>query len=681
MKRNKMQLKGQLRMYMRWPLIMTLLLIGMDAWVYMVDKKAGLLMTVIIIIYVGIAFSLYFYNRSLILADLIQFSVQYKGIENRLLKELAIPYAIALEDGRILWKNDCFLNLTEGQRKERYLNRMIPELHPGVFPKNDVEHVELEVTYRERSYQAELRKVSLEGFSEKEELLQIPEEQEYFVAVSLRDVTELNAYIRENEDQRMIAGLIYIDNYDEVMESVEEVRQSLLVALIDRKINKYIGDVDGIVKKLEKDKYFIVLRKDAYKKLKEDKFSLLEEVKQVNIGNSRSATLSIGLGLNTATYALSYQYARVAIDLALARGGDQAVIKDCNGITYFGGKKEQTAKNTRVKARVKAEALREFIVTRDKVIVMGHKIADPDSFGACMGIYRAAVSLEKKAHIVINEVTGSVRPLYDEILESPAYEDDIFITSEQALDYVDDNAMVIVVDTNKPQMTECPELLKRSKMIAVLDHHRQSSNIIENAVLSYVEPYSSSTCEMIAEVLQYMVDDIKFPALEAECMYAGIMIDTRNFMNRTGVRTFEAAAFLRRCGADITRVRKMFRDDMASYQAKAEAVRNAEVYRKEYAIAVCPSDIDSPTVLAAQAANELLDISGIKASFVLTEYENKIYMSARSIDEVNVQIIAEKLGGGGHINSAGAQFDHTNMHEAVSALKETIDKMIEEGDI
>lgn len=281
------------------------------------DKKAGLLMSVIIIIYVwNLLFSLYFYNRSLILADLIQFSVQYKGIENRLLKELAIPYAIALEDGRILWKNDCFLNLTEGQRKERYLNRMIPELHPGVFPKNDVDHVELEVTYRERSYQAELRKVSLEGFSEKEELLQIPEEQEYFVAVSLRDVTELNAYIRENEDQRMIAGLIYIDNYDEVMESVEEVRQSLLVALIDRKINKYIGDVDGILKKLEKDKYFIVLRKDAYKKLKEDKFSLLEEVKQVNIGNSRSATLSIGLGLNTATYALSYQYARVAIDLA-----------------------------------------------------------------------------------------------------------------------------------------------------------------------------------------------------------------------------------------------------------------------------------------------------------------------------------------------------------------------------
>ena len=680
-KRERMRLKGQLRMYMQWPLIMTILLVAMNIWTYAVDKKAGFIMSLFVLVYFAIASALYFYNRSLIFADLVQFSAQYKGIENLLLKELAIPYAITLEDGHILWENDCFETLIEGQKREKYLNRIIPELHPGVFPKNDVEHVELEVSFRDRDYQVELRRVSVEGFSEKEELLQIPEEKEFFIAVYMKDVTELNAYIRENEEQRMIAGLIYIDNYDEVMESVEEVRQSLLVALIDRKINKYIGDVDGIVKKMEKDKYFVVIRKESYKKIKEDKFSILEEVKQVNIGNARSATLSIGLGLNTATYALSYQYARVAIDLALARGGDQAVIKDCNGITYFGGKKEQTSKNTRVKARVKAEALREFIVTKDQVIVMGHKIADPDSFGACMGIYRAAVSLEKKAHIVINEVSGSIRPLYDEIAERPAYEDDIFLTSDQALDYVNDNTMVIVVDTNKPQMTECPELLKRSRMIAVLDHHRQGSNIIENAVLSYVEPYSSSTCEMVAEVLQYIVDDIKFPSVEADCLYAGIMIDTRNFMNRTGVRTFEAAAYLRRCGADITRVRKMFRDDIESYRAKAEAVRMAEVYRSQYAIAQCPGDIESPTVLAAQAANELLDISGIKASFVLTIYEGKIYMSARSIDEVNVQIIAEKLGGGGHINSAGAQFDHTNMDEAMQTLKQTIDQMIEEGDI
>lgn len=679
MKNKNMRLKGQLRMYMQWPLIMTILLLAMNIWMYMTDQKAGLTMTVFVIIYVVIVGLLYFYNRSLILADLIQFSTQYKGIQNTLLKELTVPYAIILEDGHILWKNDRFSEIVDG--REKFVQKVIPELNKGIFPKDDETRSELEITYKERDYQVELRRISLEGFSESERMLQIPKEKEYFIALYMRDVTELNSYIRENEDQRLIAGLIYIDNYDEVMESVEEVRQSLLVALIDRKINKYINDVDGIVKKLENDKYFFVVKKESYRKFEADKFSLLEEVKQVNIGNARSATLSIGLGLNTATYALSYNYARMAIDLALARGGDQAVIKDCKGITYFGGKKEQTAKNTRVKARVKAEALREFIVAKDQVIVMGHKISDPDSFGACMGIYRAAVALEKKAHIVINDVSTSIKPLYDEIAQSSVYGKDIFLTSGEALDYISDSAMVVVVDTNKPQMTECPELLKRSKTIAVLDHHRQSSTVIDNAVLSYIEPYSSSTCEMVAEVLQYIVDDIKVPSIEADCLYAGIMIDTRNFMNRTGVRTFEAAAYLRRCGADITRVRKMFRDDMESYRAKAEAMRMAEVYREQYAIAECPSDIASPTVLAAQTANELLDINGIKASFVLTVYDGRIFLSARSIDEVNVQIIAEKLGGGGHINSAGAQFEHTNVKEAIEALKVTIDQMIEEGDI
>jgi len=304
-----------------------------------------------------------------------------------------------------------------------------------------------------------------------------------------------------------------------------------------------------------------------------------------------------------------------------------------------------------------------------------------DSFGSAVGIYRIAQTLGRKAHIVLNEATTSVQPLVELFKNNPEYDEDMIITSQQAIDMAGSNTVLVVVDVNKPSITECPDLLRFCKSVVVLDHHRQGTETIENATLSYVEPYASSACEMVSEILQYTYDNIKIRTEEADCMYSGIMIDTNNFMTKTGVRTFEAAAFLRRCGADITRVRKMFRDDMASYQAKAEAVRNAEVYRKEYAIAVCPSDIDSPTVLAAQAANELLDISGIKASFVLTEYENKIYMSARSIDEVNVQIIAEKLGGGGHINSAGAQFDHTNMHEAVSALKETIDKMIEEGDI
>lgn len=680
MKKKDVRLKGQLKMYMQWPVIMTVLLIAMNVWMYRIDRQAGGMMSVFIIIYMVIVGILYFYNRSLILSDMIQFSMQYKGIQNTLLKELAIPYAILMEDGRILWKNDQFEELFCSRRRDRYLNKLIPEINMSVFPRDDVEHVELEAEYEGRDYQVQLRKVSMEGFSETEEVLQIPKEKEYFIAVYMLDVTELNAVIRENENQSMIAGLIYIDNYDEIMESVEEVRQSLLVALIDRKITKYINDADGLVKKLEKDRYFIVIKKEAYRRFEADRFSILEEVKQVSIGNARTATLSIGLGLNSGTYMQSYNYARVAIDLALARGGDQAVVKDSHGITYFGGKKEQTSKNTRVKARVKAEALREFIIVKDQIFVMGHRLADPDSLGACMGIYRAAKELGKKAHIVMDGISNSVRPLYDEIIDSSAYESDIFITPDWALDHLNENTMVVVVDTNKPQMTECPELL-RAKTVAVLDHHRQGSTVIDNAVLSYVEPYSSSTCEMVAEVLQYIEDDLRIPSVEADCLYAGIMIDTRNFMNRTGVRTFEAAAYLRRCGADITRVRKMFRDDMESYRAKAETVRMAEVYREEYAIAECPGGIESPTVLGAQAANELLDISGIKASFVLTVYNGRIFLSARSIDEVNVQIIAERLGGGGHINAAGAQFDHTDIQAVIAKLKDTIDEMIEVGDI
>lgn len=667
---------------MQWPAIMSILLIAMNLWIYSVDKRAGIIMSLCVAVYIVIVGVLYFYNKTIIFSDLVDFAAQYGSVQNVLLKDLQFPYAILLEDGQIIWNNTCFSAVFGNEAKAgTYLSKYIQELNRSVFPKDEDKPIEKEVSYNGRDYRAVMSKVPVKDLQEAENILQMRKGREYFVTVTLNDVTELNEYIRSNEDQKLVAGLIYIDNYDEVMESVEEVRQSLLVALIDRKINQYMSINDGIVKKMEKDKYFFVIKKAYYKEMEKNKFPVLDEAKSVNIGNTMPATLSIGIGIATDTYAQSYNYARVAIDLALARGGDQAVIKSSNGITYFGGKREQTSKNTRVKARVKAEALREFITAKDQVIVMGHKISDPDSFGACMGIYRAAVALEKKAHIVINDVSTSIKPLYDEIAQSSVYGKDIFLTSGEALDYISDSAMVVVVDTNKPQMTECPELLKRSKTIAVLDHHRQSSTVIDNAVLSYIEPYSSSTCEMVAEVLQYIVDDIKVPSIEADCLYAGIMIDTRNFMNRTGVRTFEAAAYLRRCGADITRVRKMFRDDMESYRAKAEAMRMAEVYREQYAIAECPSDIASPTVLAAQTANELLDINGIKASFVLTVYNGRIFLSARSIDEVNVQIIAEKLGGGGHINSAGAQFEHTNVKEAIEALKVTIDQMIEEGDI
>ncbi len=681
--KQDIQLKGQLKLYMQWPAIMSVLLLAMNVWIYKIDHRAGFIMLIFVLIYMLIVGALYFFNRAVILRDLVEFSAQYGVVQNTLLKELSVPYALLMEDGRILWVNDEFNAIFEGEGKvSGSLAKYIPEINRSLFPKKEDQKVQREVRYEDREYLAELRKISVKGFSDSEQLMEMPKEQEYFIAVHMQDVTERNEYIRANEEQRLVAGMLYIDNYDEVIESVEEVRQSLLLALIDRKINQYFMKVNGIVKKVETDKYFVVVKKKDFKKLEEDRFSLLEDVKSVSVGNKIPATLSMGLGLSSDSYSQSYNYARVAIDQALARGGDQAVIKDCNGITYYGGKREMSYKNTRVKARVKAEALREYMMTSGNVLVMGHTMTDVDSLGAAIGIYRAAEAIGKKAHIVLNKPTNSIRSVYEDYINNPDYPEDMFISSSEAKDLMNNNSMVIVVDTNRPRMTECPELLQMTKTIVVLDHHRQSSDNIDNAMLSYIEPYASSACEMVSEILQYIDEDVKIPPLEASSMYAGMMIDTNNFTNRTGVRTFEAAAFLRRCGADIPYVRKIFRDDMDSYRAKASIISNAEVYRQQFAIARGQNlRVDSPTIIGAQAANELLDIEGIRASFVLTVYQGRIYVSARSIDEVNVQIIMERLGGGGHMNASGTQFDHTNMEEAVNCVKAQIDRMIEEGDI
>jgi len=474
---------------------------------------------------------------------------------------------------------------------------------------------------------------------------------------------------------------LYLDNYDEALESVEEVRRSLLTALIERKINKYISALDGIAKKIEKDKYLIILRKRSLLQLQENKFDILEEVKTVNIGNEMAVTISIGIGLDGLTYLQNYEFARIAIDLALGRGGDQAIVKTTENITYYGGKSQQVEKNTRVKARVKAHALREIITSKDRVIIMGHRIPDVDSFGAAVGIYRIARELDRKAHIVINDVTTSVQPLRDLFL-SEEYDEDMIVSSEHAKSLAGAGTVLVIVDVNKPSITECPELLKLCKSIVVLDHHRQGVETIENATLSYVEAYASSACEMVTEILQYISDGIKVRAHEADCLYSGIVIDTNNFMTKTGVRTFEAAAYLRRAGADVTRVRKLFRDDVAEYKAKAEAVREAEIYRNLYAISTCTSEgIQSPTVIGAQAANELLNIKGIRASFVMTEYQGLVYVSARSIDEVNVQVIMERLGGGGHMNIAGCQMEGMTVEEVAQEIRNTLDKMIDEGEL
>ncbi|MFR3667733.1 MAG: DHH family phosphoesterase [Ruminococcus sp.] len=675
--KEKIKLKGQLKSYLRWPLIMTVLLIIMNVMLYMVEVKAGAIATGFTAVYIVAAVILYFHRRPSILNELISFATQYGQVQKNLMQSFALPYALLDADGKILWMNDEFLFLTGKEKRYRkFIGNIFSEVTSEKLPLPD-EVRDLEIVYQEHSYRLNMKRVEIQELLDASGIVEADKDRSYLISLYLFDETELKRYIRQKDEEKLVTGLLYLDNYEEALESMEEVRSSLLIALIDRKINKYFASIDGVVKKLEKDKYFLVMRKKSLDILKEKKFSILEEVKTVNIGNEMAVTISIGIGMNADTYAHTSEYARIAMELALGRGGDQVVVKDGNNITYYGGKSQMMEKTTRVKARVKAHALKEFMSSKDKVVVMGHKITDVDTFGAAIGIYRAAKTLEKKAYIVINTPTSSIRPLMDGFLHSQEYDSRMFVNSHEAKEIVDDNTVVVVVDTNRPNYTECEELLSMTKTIVVLDHHRQGKDVIQNAVLSYIEPYASSACEMVAEILQYFADGIRIRNIEADSIYAGIMIDTNNFLTKTGVRTFEAAAFLRRCGADVTRVRKLFRENVEDYRAKGEAIRNAELFREHFAISVCPSEgLESPTVVGAQAANELLNVIGVRASFVLTDYRNTIYISARSIDEINVQVIMERLGGGGHLNIAGAQLEHYSIAEATDTLKRTLQKNV-----
>ena len=680
---DKLKLKGHMKAFMRWPLILSALLIVLNILVYCVSVKAGLVVSAGVLIYVGIAVVVLRCHRPFIVNELIAFANQYDSLEKRILEELALPYAIMDMNGRMIWSNKVFAELTgKDQFYKKNISTIFPDVTADKLPVADKKEIsEISTQFGEKIYRVSMQRVELGEIVAGSETLENTDKNVSLIAMYMYDDTELKEYIKKNEDNKLVVALAYLDNYEEALESVEDVRRSLLIALIDRKITKYFSNFDGLVKKLEKDKYFLIMRQSSLDTLKEQRFHILDEVKTVNIGNEMAITLSIGVGLNAATYIQNYEYSRIAIEMALGRGGDQVVIKNGNNITYYGGKTQQMEKATRVKARVKAQALKEFMSTKDRVVVMGHKITDVDALGAGIGIYRAGKTLGKPVHIVVNDPTKSIRPLIAEYTNNSEYEPSMFVDSAQAKDLIDNNTVVVVVDTNRPSYTECEELLYMTKTVVVLDHHRRGSEVIENAVLSYVEPYASSACEMVAEILQYFSDDLRIRNIEADCLYAGIVIDTNNFTTRAGVRTFEAAAFLRRSGADVTRVRKLLRDDLKSYQARADAVRTAHIYRNCFAISTCPSEnLDSPTVVGAQAANELLNIAGVKASFVLTQYNNEIYISARAIDEINVQVMMEKMGGGGHMNIAGAQVK-ASPDEVERMLKDIRDQEYQEENI
>ena len=646
-----------------------------------VSSVAASIVAVFIVIYAFVCAMMICYFRPRIIKEIVEFSSNYSQVQRQLLYELSIPYCLLDNKGNILWMNASMqASINRKNDLNKNISTIIPELSANVF-RNFEDFKEIRIAFNDRDYRVEMKRISADIITQGVNIL-AKDYNSSLVAMYMFDETDINQYIQKIRDERFVVGLVYIDNYEDALESVDDVRRSLFVGLVDKRVNKYFSAGAAIIRKLEKDKYLVVFRYKFLEKLLADKFSLVEDIKSVKVGNEKTLTLSIAIGTGAADYARNYDIAKAAMDLALGRGGDQAVIKDGEKIYYYGGKSQQMEKNTRVKVRVKAHALRQILEANDNVLIMGHNLPDIDSFGSALGIYIIAKKFGKEAHIVFGEISSSVRPFMNRFIDKEEYPDDMFIKKEEAENYLTASTVVIVVDVNRPQRTECPQLLDKCKTIIVFDHHRRSSDTITGAVLSYVDPYASSACEMVTEMIQYVDDGIKLKAFEADALYAGISIDTDGFNSKSGPRTFEAAAFLRRHGADVTRVRKMLRNDMNEYKAIASAVSKSEVYKSAFAITVFDGEgLESPTIGGAKAANQLLDISGIKASFVITQYEDKLYISARSIDEVNVQLVMEKLGGGGHMSIAGAQLTNCTIQQAVNTIKLTLDNMLAEGEI
>ena len=679
---EQFEITNQVRKYIQTPIWLSLCLVGAIPVLYVTaGKKAAYVGIVLLAVYLVITAVLYRFQRVRLANELVSFAAQYGQVQHRLIQELVLPYALLDLRGGVLWMNDEFAGIAgKDLNFHKNIAAIFPEITNAKLPGRDP-RTEVTVVKGENTYRAAMQKLVMKELIDMENGDQDPEKNSV-IAIYLFDETELSELIEDRDNNRIVCGMLCLDNYEEALESVDELRKSLLLALIERKINKYFTDVDGICRKTEKDKYFFIIRKKALDDLEAKKFSILEDVKTVNVGNEISMTISIGIAFGSHYFIQNAEAARGAIELALGRGGDQVVVKEGYNTRYFGGKTESVEKYTRVKARVKAHALKEIISSKNEVFIMGHKIPDVDALGAAVGIYRCSRTIDKPAAIVMDNPPDSIRPMVEGFKSNPDYGEHMFISTREARERINSGTVVVVVDTNKPNYTECEDLLRRTNAIVVLDHHRQGREVIQNAVLSYIEPYASSACEMVAEVVQYFDEALKIRPLEADAMYAGIMVDTSNFLTRTGVRTFEAAAYLRRNGADVTRIRKMFRDNMEDIQAKSRAIAEAEIFADCFAISECKSDgLKSPTVVAAQTANELLSVVGVKASFVLTDYNQMIYISARAIDEINVQLIMERLGGGGHLNIAGAQLPDTTMAEAMALLKKTILQMQEEGDI
>lgn len=577
------------------------------------------------------------------------------------LMQFPLPTLIVEKSGKIKWYNERFTHIF----KESHLyDKNIAALFPELVPEHVFKDPAVSVMTTIRSGERTFRVFGSEPQSD---------EKSNIIVLYFDDITEYADYQQKYLDEKTFECLIFVDNYDELMESVKTSGVPQLQAQIYKEINDWANAGGGVLVKYEKDKYCIFFEQRHLENFVKQKFDILAKIRNISEGNTIPASVSIGIGAGGATVAENDEFAKAAINMALGRGGDQAVIRDEEQFRFYGGNTKEYEKSTRVKARVVSYALTGLIKNADNVIVMSHKDADADSLGAAFGIYRMCRMQDKPVHILLESYDQTVKNMLDR-LESVEEYAGLFLSVQQASSRLSAGTLIVVADTHKPSLLEAPALLKKAGQLVVIDHHRRGAEFIENTALIYHEPYASSTCEMMTEILQYVTGKLSLTKLEAESLYAGMVIDTKSFTFKTGVRTFEAASFLRKHGVDTVAIKTLFQQDLGSYIKRAAIIGNAEIIREHIAISMYDEIDKNIHIVIAQAADELLNIKGITASFVLCRTENGVSISGRSLGGINVQVILEKLGGGGHLTIAGAQLQGISLQDARERLCDAVEE-------
>ena len=577
------------------------------------------------------------------------------------------PLAIVETNGNVIWKSEKFV--TEFENLNINMNEYLSEIVRSIkltIENSDENKQEKTRGTIDTNIKIENRMYKVLGSYVKSHKIH-QKEQEYTTILYFIDETYLRKLEKEKQDSDICIGILMIDNYEEISQRLSSEIKPQLIAKMEKYIYDWAGKYKALIVKSDRDTFFCIMEQKYLKEAEADKFNILDEVKDIDVPDIAQPTLSIGFSDDGESNAEKAESARTVIDIALGRGGDQAIVKMDGRYQFFGGRTQEVEKRTRVKARIVSHALKELMTEADNVLLMGHSHGDMDSIGSSLGLYRLAKTLGKEAKIV-NETTGI--GLSNFLVEAKKHDEytDCFVTKQEALDAIKPNTLLIVTDTHKKSYVEVPELLDKVNKIVVIDHHRRSTDYIENAILTFHEVYASSASELVTEILEYSQLDINLTQIEVEALYAGIMLDTKNFTFKTGVRTFEAAAYLKKCGVDIIKVKKWFQSDLKTYQVISEIVSKSEIVNDSIAISTYENDDENANIIAAKAADELLTIGGINASFVLGKTGEKIYISGRSIGGINVQLILEKLGGGGHITLAGAQLENMSMEDAKQEL-------------